>query len=146
MKQISIDLCSSLLDKKPISQVKAGVNKEDLHAVILELLDQSDLETTQCSSIIQLCRVIRKTLDWTLTGQTIVTVFIQTVMFKAMEFDISIGNLQNMKSTIKPFEIEMLQEMAETLLVFPSTFSEDTLSTRLENHLYYMIGCGVNAL
>lgn len=147
MKQIAVDLCSSLLDRKPISQIKAGVLKDELHKVILDLLE-ADSEETQCTSTIQLCRVIRKTLDWTDASSSIVSLFIQNTMDKALDFDIAMANLKNLKSanSIKSFEIEMLQEMAETLLMCPNTFSEETLKASLENHLYYLVGCGVEAL
>jgi hypothetical protein len=45
MKQIAVDLCSSLLDRKPISQIKAGVLKDELHKVILDLLEADSEET-----------------------------------------------------------------------------------------------------
>jgi len=92
--------------------------------------------------------VIRKTLDWTDASNSIVSLFIQNTMDRALDFDIAMANLNNLKSinSIKSFEIEMLQEMAETLLMCPNTFSEETLKASLENHLYYLVGCGVEAL
>ena len=47
---------------------------------------------------------------------------------------------------IRPFEVEMLQELAETLLVFPLTLSESNLQASVENSLYYLLGCGYEAL
>jgi hypothetical protein len=47
---------------------------------------------------------------------------------------------------IRPFEVEMLQELAETLLVFPTTLSESNLQPTVENSLYYLLGCGFEAL
>jgi hypothetical protein len=54
--------------------------------------------------------VIRKTLDWTDASSSIVSLFIQNTMDKALDFDIAMANLKNLKSanSIKSFEIEML--------------------------------------
>lgn len=94
--------------------------------------------------MIQLCKVIRKTLDWTNQSSAVVTLLTQTAADRAIDFDIALQNLET--TNLKMFEVEMLQEMAETLLVCPSTFYEGMLKTSFENHLYYLLGCGVEAL
>jgi hypothetical protein len=49
-------------------------------------------------------------------------------------------------SGVRPFEIEMLQELAETLLVCPYTLSEQTLSPSIEENLFFLLGCGYEPL
>lgn len=47
---------------------------------------------------------------------------------------------------MEPFELEMLQEMAETLLVCPNYLNEELLRANVEDNLYYLLGCQVQPL
>jgi hypothetical protein len=40
----------------------------------------------------------------------------------------------------------MMQEMAETLLMCPLVLTEQTLNCRIEDQLYYLVGCGNESL
>lgn len=51
-----------------------------------------------------------------------------------------------MSGGLQQLELEMLKEMAETLLVCPSFITEETLKAHVEDNLYYIIGSRVEAL
>lgn len=147
MKQVAIDLCNCLLERQTSSKIKPLIHSEDLHSTILDLLEcAGDLD---CLTTIQLCKVIRKTLDWSSHTAALIGMLIQTTVDRAFYFDQSLKNLSKGTSAavfIRPFEVEMLQDLAETLLVFPLTLNEATLQPSVENSLYYLLGCGFEAL
>ena len=43
-------------------------------------------------------------------------------------------------------ESEMLKEMADTLLICPGYITQETLKAQVEDNLYYIVGCKVEAL
>jgi hypothetical protein len=51
-----------------------------------------------------------------------------------------------MSGKLEPFEFEMLQEMAETLLMCPAHLTETLLKANIEDNLYYLVGCSVEPL
>lgn len=123
------------------------MNCEELHSTVLDLLETAG--ELACQTTIQLCKVIRKTLDWSSQTSTIISMLIQITVDRAFYFDQSLKNLSNGTSVavfIRPFEVEMLQELAETLLVFPLTLSDSNLQSTVENSIYYLLGCGFEAL
>ena len=40
----------------------------------------------------------------------------------------------------------MLKEMADTLLICPNYITKETLKAQVEDNLYYILGCRVEAL
>ena len=66
---------------------------------------------------------------------------------KAISFDAKMDDqLKNMSGKLEPFEFEMLQEMAETLLMCPAYLNENLLKANIEDNLYYLVGCSVEPL
>ena len=51
-----------------------------------------------------------------------------------------------MAGGLQQLEVEMLKEMGETLLVCVSYITEDVLKAHVEDNLYYILGCQVEAL
>lgn len=112
---------------------------------MLELLQYAG--DAPCQNTITLCRVIRKTLNWSQGSDSIVSVLVQAAKDRAEHFDESLKLIgKQAGAAIRPFEIEMLQEIAETLLVCPSTLTEHTLTPSIEENLYFLLGCGFEAL
>lgn len=89
-----------------------------------------------------LCKVVRKTVDWTVSGAAIVGMLIMVVKDKAAAFDSKMNDyLKDMSGQVEPFELEMLQEMAETILVCPNYLNIELLRANVEDNLYYLLGC-----
>jgi len=63
-KKLAVQLCCHLLDRNSVSLVKVMVEAEDLHLLILDLLTALPDEVP-CQTIMQVCRITRKALDWT---------------------------------------------------------------------------------
>jgi hypothetical protein len=74
MKQVAIDLCNGLLDRQQMSKIKTLINADDLHLTIIELLEHAN--ELACLSTIKLCKVIRKTLDWSSNSSTIINILV----------------------------------------------------------------------
>ena len=51
-----------------------------------------------------------------------------------------------MAGSLQQLEVEMLKEMGETLLVCVSYVNEEVLKAHVEDNLYYILGCRVEAL
>lgn len=80
-------------------------------------------------------------------AETIVSVFVQAVKDRAMWFDRRVQRqAQSMAGGLQQQEVEMLKEMGETLLVCVSYITEEVLKAHVEDNLYYIIGCQVEAL
>jgi len=52
----------------------------------------------------------------------------------------------SMVGGLQQLEVEMLKEMGETLIVCVSYLSEEVLKAHVEDNLYYILGCQVEAL
>ena len=108
----------------------------------------NDAQALDCSTLILLCGVIKKTLNWAGDlSQTIVSVFVQAVKDRAMWFDRRVQQqATSMAGNLQQLEVEMLKEMGETLLVCVTHLNEEVLKAHVEDNLYYILGCRVEAL
>ena len=108
----------------------------------------NDAQALDCSTLILLCGVIKKTLNWAGDlSQTIVSVFVQAVKDRAMWFDRRVQQqATSMAGNLQQLEVEMLKEMGETLLVCVTYLNEEVLKAHVEDNLYYILGCRVEAL
>jgi hypothetical protein len=94
---LAIQLCGDLLESSKrisIETVKANVNADDLHGCLMDILETADEAASgeTCEIFIHLCKVIRKTVDWTVSGPAIVGMLIQGVKDKAAIFDGKMAN------------------------------------------------------
>jgi hypothetical protein len=147
--------------------VKEKLEKFDLHITVMDILERTaDLTTADfqpdeeskdnamvlsktgdCSTQIKLCNIIKKTIGWTPSSSAMVGMFVQAVRDRAAWFDKKMeAQAKSMAGGLQQFEMEMLQEMGETLLVCISYINEEVLKARIEDNLYCLIGCGVEAL
>lgn len=73
--------------------------------------------------------------------------FISAVKDRAAWFDQKLASqVKELTTSIQQFEMEMLQEMAETLLVCSGHLTEDILHQHVENNLYFLFKCSVDSL
>ena len=68
-----------LASKAPRKLITENVSVADVHGTVIEMLmstsesaEAQDAQAMDCSTLIQLCQVIRKTISWTENSSTIV--------------------------------------------------------------------------
>lgn len=153
-QNLAIEICGSLVAKaESKDHLQENILAFELHMTVMDLLEQTEQvvksgeESNDPFTLIQLCKVIRKTLNWTPLGSPIVSMFIQAVKERAHWFDQKVlAQVKNLSGGLQQFELEMLSEMADTLLVCSGYLTEDNLKAGVEDNLYYLLGCGVESL
>ena len=86
---LAVQLCGDLLENHSSETIKSHANADDLHGCLMDILETADEADETCEVFIHLCKVIRKTVDWTESGPAIVGMLIQAVKEKASIFDLT---------------------------------------------------------
>lgn len=151
-QDLVIELVDELLQGNA-KELEASVEKIDLHLCILEMLERTADhaavgKVSDCSVQIKLCNVIKKTLSWSDSSTAVVSVYLQAVKDRAEWFNHKQTLLTKgqIAQGLQQFEFEMLQEMAETLLVCIGFINDDVLLARAEENLYALISSGIEPL
>ena len=157
LQQLAIQITGQAFSPETKDLIKGNMRTVDLMNTIIEMLmaiseqvyqPAGASNTIDCRTLIQLCGVIRKTMGWTAAlTETIVSVFVQAVKDRAVWFDRRVREQAvSMAGGIQQLEVEMLKEMGETLLVSVSYITEEVLRAHVEDNLYSILGCQVEAL
>jgi len=97
-------MCGEILDSSLISTeaIKAQVNVDSLHNCVIDVLESVAIEqnplsmnlvvSNSCQAFMYLCRVVRKTVDWSVSGAAIVGMLIMVVKDKAAAFDVKMND------------------------------------------------------
>lgn len=85
---IAVQLCCHLLDRNSVSLVKVMIDADDLHMLILDLLTAPQ-EEVPCETIMQVCRITRKSLNWTTpaSAATLASLLVQQAADRALHFE-----------------------------------------------------------